>query len=147
MVRKPYNRGDITVEAFSHRNFLFAYKVIEILYGGGDDVLIELSLVDEGVVIYDGAVPVGVCLIQHHPNLPHPFVMDCCVLDAYKGTKWAVRLLREMKRMLGSAKGYYILYDNQDNGAYCYKGEKDSIEAIVASKAIGKMGNLTLIRN
>ena len=136
--------GNINVDALSHKTFLFAYRLIETLYGGGSDVLKEITFADEGVVIYDGIVPVGVCLVSLYPvGLDYPLVMDCCVLDKYKGTKWAIRLLKEMKKMVNS-EAFYIIYGGDD---YVYKGEKNSIEAIVATKAIGTKNGYTLIRN
>lgn len=141
---KALKKGVVNVEALSHKTFLFAYRVIEQLYGGGSDVLKEITIADEGVVLYDGATPVGVLLINFHPlNLDYPLVMDCCVLDEYKGTKWAVRLLRELKRLV-KANAYYIIYGGDE---YIYKGRVNSIEAIVKSKSIGTKNGYTLIRN
>lgn len=141
---KALEKGVVNVEALSHKTFLFAYRVIEQLYGGGSDVLKEITVADEGVVLYDGAIPVGVLLINFHPlHLEYPLVMDCCVLDEYKGTKWAVRLLRELKRLV-KAKAYYIIYGGDE---YLYKGRVNSIEAIVKSKSIGTKNGYTLIRN
>lgn len=138
-------RGSVNVEPLSHKTFLYAYRVIEKLYGGGSDVLKEITVADEGIILYDGAVPIGVCLINHHPlNLEYPLVMDCCVFDGYKGTKWALRLLREMKKMLRGADAYYIIYGGDE---YVYTGEKNSIEAIVLTKKIGEKNGYTLIRN
>jgi len=137
-------RGHVNVEPLSHKTFLFAYRVIEQLYGGGSDVLKEITLADDGVVIYDGAVPVGVLLVNFHPiNLDYPLVMDCCVLDEYKGTKWAIRLLRELKRLV-ETDAYYIIYGGDE---YLYKGVKNSIEPIVLTKKIGEKNGYTLIRN
>lgn len=136
--------GNVNVEPLSHKTFLFAYRIIEQLYGGGSDVLKEITMADDGVVIYDGAVPVGVLLVNFHPiNLEYPLVMDCCVLDAYKGTKWAIRLLRELKRLVKS-DAYYIIYGGDE---YLYRGAKNSIEAIVLTKKIGNKNGYTLIRN
>lgn len=136
--------GNINVEPLSHKTFLFAYRIIEKLYGGGSDVLKEITLADDGVVIYDGSVPIGVLLINFHPiNLDYPLVMDCCVLDEYKGTKWALRLVRELKRLV-KTDAFYIIYGGDE---YLYKGEKNSIEAIVLTKKIGEKNGYTLIRN
>lgn len=136
--------GNVNVEPLSHKTFLFAYRVIEQLYGGGSDVLKEITIADDGVVIYDGVKPIGVLLINFHPiDLDYPLVMDCCVLDEYKGTKWAIRLLRELKRLIRS-EAYYIIYGGDE---YLYKGAKNSIEAIVQSKAIQTKGQYVLIRN
>lgn len=137
-------QGSLNVEPLSHKTFLFAYRIIEQLYGGGSDVLKEISFADDGVVIYDGIKPVGVLLVSYRAvGLEYPLVMDCCVLDEYKGTKWAMRLLRELKRLIKS-DAYYIIYGGDE---YIYKGEKNSIEAIVRTKAIGEKNGYTLIRN
>jgi hypothetical protein len=136
--------GNVNVEPLSHKTFLFAYRIIEQLYGGGADVLKEITMADEGIVLYDGVVPVGVCLIRYGVvELDYPLVMDCCVLDEYKGTKWAIRLLRELKRLV-RADAYYIIYGGEE---YLYKGFKNSIEAIVKTKSIGTKNGYTLIRN
>ena len=138
-------QGVVNVEPLSHKTFLFAYRIIEKLYGGGSDVLKEITFADDGVIIYDGSKPVGVCLIRYAViDLEYPLVMDCCVLDEYKGTKWAIRMLREMKRMLRGAEAYYIIYGGDE---YLYTGEKNSIEAIVLTKKIGEKNGYTLIRN
>jgi len=144
-VSRKFSTGMVNVEPLSHKTFLFAYRIIEKTYGGGTDVLHELTMADAGVVLYDGVVPVGVCLIRYGVvDLDYPLVMDCVVLDEYKGTKWAYRLLREMKRLLMDAQAYYIIYGGDE---YLYKGYKNSIEAIVNTKAIKRVGNYTLIRN
>lgn len=141
---KKIRKGSVNVEPLSHKTFLFAYRIIEQLYGGGSDVLQEITFADDGVVIYDGTKPVGVLLVSFNPvGLEYPLVMDCCVLDEYKGTRWAVRLLRELKRLIRQ-EAYYISYGGEE---YLYKGEKDSIEAIVRTKAIGTKNSYTLIRN
>lgn len=137
-------KGTVNVEPLSHKTFLFCYKVIETLYGGGTDVLKEITLADDGVIIYDGAIPIGVCLINHNPiGLEYPLIMDCCVYDEYKGTKWSIRLLRELKRLV-RGKNFYIIYGGDE---YVYRGAENSIEAIVKSKSIKSKGQYVLIRN
>lgn len=136
--------GSVNVEAISHKTFLFAYRVIEELYGGGSDVLKEITFADDGVVLFDGVKPIGVVLISFMPvGLEFPLVMECCVLDEYKGTKWAIRALREMKRIL-KGSDYFIQYGGDE---YLYRGKIDSIESIVKSKAIGQKNEYMLIRN
>lgn len=142
---RKFSTGMVNVEPLSHKTFLFAYRIIEKTYGGGTDVLHELTMADEGIVLYDGVVPIGVCLIRYGVvDLDFPLVMDCVVLDEYKETKWSIRMLRELKRLLRGAAAYYIIYGGDE---YVYKGEKNSIEAIVKTKAIKRVGNYTLIRN
>jgi hypothetical protein len=141
---KKLRYGTINVEPLSHKTFLYAYHILETLYGGEEQNMHEITISDVGVLVFDGAEPVGVCMINFHPiNLKHPFVMNCCVLEKYKGSKWALRLLREMKKLL-NGEDYYIVYAGE---ASSYKGRFDSVEAIVKSKAIATHGNYTLIRN
>lgn len=137
-------KGNLIVEAISHKNFLFAYNVIEQMYGRGSDTLIEITLADDGVVLYDGIKPVGVCLIRKDPKLDYPIIMECIVLDEYKGTRWAIRLMRETKRMLGNCGGYYIMFE--EDGSH-YKGETNSVKPIVETRSIGTFGQFILIRN
>lgn len=141
---KRISTGSVNVEALSHKTFLFAYRVIEELYGAGSDILREITFADDGVVLFDGVKPVGVMLVSFHPvGLEYPLVMDCCVLDDYKGTKWSIRLLRELKRIIKS-EAYYIVYGGDE---YVYKGAVNSIEAIVKSKSIKTKDEYVLIRN
>ena len=106
--------------------------------------MIEITMADDGVVIFDGGMPVGVLLVNFHPiSLEYPLVIDCCVLDGYKGTKWSIRLMRELKRIITS-EAYYFRYAGSESS---YRGENDSIKAIVASRKIGEKGGYTLVRN
>lgn len=130
----------MTVLPISHKTFLYAYAVISKNYSGGQDIMIEISLADDGVVIMDKTIPVGVCLVKYDKDMP--LVMDCVVNEQYKGTKFAYRLLREMKRLTNRGD-FKIAFEGD---SYEYKGSFNSVRHIVDTKGKSKIDKLDVIR-
>lgn len=118
------------VKPLNNETFMDAFGIVISNYMGDiNDTMKEIQYNTEGVVIYDGDTPVGFCGV-FKSDIYGYMVTNCVVNEEYKGTKYAYRLLREMKRMT-NRKRFVVSYVDDLHG---YKGKVNSIEHIIETK-------------
>jgi len=134
----------MTIKPLDDSTRMDAFTVLITNYRSGiESTLAEVSDINntDGIVLYDGVRPIGLCSVYKHKIYGY-CVTNCVVYEDYKGTKFAYRLLREMKRMT-NRKRFVVSYEEDLHG---YLGKVNSIEHIILTKSVPFGKNFRRIR-